>query len=220
MNRPSLLFTGLFVSFAAAWWGLILVPQDQIGELQPQVDEESDDVYPVDVGGVREQGRKVYLANGCIYCHTQQVRDAHMGVDIEREWGARRTVSRDYIYETPVTLGTIRNGPDLANTGVTKPGDASRGYLSDPKWHYLHLYHPRALVEDSIMPPFRFLFEKRRIEGDKSPDALELAGADAVPDGWEVVPKPEAKALVGYLLSLNKSHPVKEVKGAAVSAGK
>jgi cytochrome c oxidase cbb3-type subunit 2 len=212
VKHASLLFTGLFASFAAAWWGLILIPQAQIGELQPQVDEENGDVYPRNVGGVQEQGRKVYLANGCIYCHTQQVREPHMGPDIQREWGIRRTVPRDYIYESPVTLGTIRNGPDLSNTGAPKADDSNRKYVSDPEWLYLHLYNPRSVVEDSIMPSYRFLFEKHKISGQKAEDALALTGADALPSGYEVVPKSEARALVGYLLSLDKSHPLKEVK--------
>ena len=66
------------------------------------------------------------------------------------------------------------------------------------------------------MPPFKYLFLKRKISGERSPDALSLTGADAVPSGYEVVPTDKARALVAYLLSLDKSHPLKEAKGGAV----
>ena len=60
------------------------------------------------------------------------------------------------------------------------------------------------------MPSYRYLFDKRKISGQRSVDALDVP----VEDGWEVVPKPEAKELVGYLLSLDRSHPLKEAKTA------
>jgi cytochrome c oxidase cbb3-type subunit 2 len=68
------------------------------------------------------------------------------------------------------------------------------------------------------MPAYRFLYEKRRIAGERSADALELTGSDAPPAGWEIVPTYDANALVAYLMSLDQSHPLKEVKGAAPAA--
>jgi cytochrome c oxidase cbb3-type subunit 2 len=65
------------------------------------------------------------------------------------------------------------------------------------------------------MPAYRFLYEKRRISGEASADALELTGHDAPPQGWEIVPTYEAQCLVAYLMSLDQSHPLKEVKSAA-----
>ena len=218
MKSTPLLFAGVFASFAAAWCALIAIPQAQIGNLQPQVDEENSDVYPVDISGLSEQGRKVYIANGCGACHTQQIRDAHFGPDVDREWGARRTVARDYIYESPVTLGSLRNGPDLSNVGMVKAEDSRRKSVNDPQWLYAHLYNPRSQVDGSIMPPYRYLFKKRKISGERSPEALTLSGADAVGNGYEVVPKPKARALVAYLISLDKSPPLKEVRGTAPSA--
>jgi cytochrome c oxidase cbb3-type subunit 2 len=129
--------------------------------------------------------------------------------DVERGWGTRQTVARDYIYDNPVQLGTTRNGPDLANIGERQ---------KSAQWHYQHLYNPRSLTPESIMPSFRFLFEKRKISGQKSEDALNLIGDDAVEEGYEVVPTQDAKALVGYLLSLDHSHPLKEVKETKAAA--
>jgi hypothetical protein len=75
---------------------------------------------------------------------------------------------------------------------------------------------------DSTMPAYKFLYEKHQINGERSADALELSGREAPPPGWEIVPSYEAKCLVAYLMSLDQSHPLKEVKtaqGAAPPAG-
>jgi len=211
VKRLPLFFTGVFATFALAWLGVVAVPQAQLRNLQPQIDEDNTtDVYPVNVGGVADQGRRVFVANGCVSCHSQQLRGAGT-VDAERGWGNRRTVPLDYIYGQPVELGLMRNGPDLTNIGVRQP---------NAEWHYLHLYNPRAVTPGSIMPPFRFLFEKRKISGARSADALYLSGVDALPDGYEMVPTPDAKALVGYLLSRDKSHPLKEIKASREGASK
>ena len=79
--------------------------------------------------------------------------------------------------------------------------------LPDASWHLRHLYAPRSEVKDSTMPPYRFLFEKRRIEQVRSPDALVLPPDLAPEPGYEIVPKPEANALVAYLLSLRADEP-------------
>jgi hypothetical protein len=71
---------------------------------------------------------------------------------------------------------------------------------------------------DSTMPAYRFLYEKHPISGERSADAVQLEGADAPPPGWEVVPTYEAKCLVAYLMSLDQSHPLKEVKSASGGA--
>ncbi len=219
-----------------------------------------------------ERGRKVYTANGCYYCHTQQVRPDYDSSDIDRKWGDRRSAPRDYIFDRPVLLGRNRMGPDLSNIGKRAPADdqagaaapaaaaapvaaaspaagaapspvanaptppspasatpagnattsadvAANGESTPPiysaAWHYLHLYSPRTLDLDSNMPSYRFLYQKRRISGERSVDALNLTGDDAPPAGFEVVPTYEAKCLVAYLMSLDQSHALKEVKSSA-----
>src|SRR5881394_3640373 len=59
--------------------------------------------------------------NGCVYCHSQQVRPDYIANDIERKWGNRRSAPRDYIFERPVFLGKMRMGQDLANIGARAP---------------------------------------------------------------------------------------------------
>jgi len=69
------------------------------------------------------------------------------------------------------------------------------------------------------MPAYKFLYEKRRIGGQQSADALHLRGDEAPDEGWEIVPTYDAKCLVAYLMSLNQSHPLSEVKSVAAPAG-
>jgi len=125
-----------------------------------------------------------------------------VGPDIARGWGLRRTVALDYLTDDPVQPGSRRIGPDLANVGLRLP---------DAQWHLRHLYAPRSEVKDSTMPPYRFLFETRKIGARPSPDALHLPPEFAPPSGYEVVPKPEAVALVAYLLSLRADAPLFEM---------
>jgi hypothetical protein len=82
-------------------------------------------------------------------------------------------------------------------------------------WHHRHLYAPRSINIDSTMPAYRFLYVKHPIGSEPSADALDLTGPDAPPHGWEVVPTFEAQCLVAYLMSLDQSHPLAEVKSAA-----
>jgi cbb3-type cytochrome oxidase cytochrome c subunit len=125
-----------------------------------------------------------------------------VGVDIARPgWGVRQSVAADYLYDYPVQLGSLRAGPDLTNIGARAP---------DLNWQLVHLYAPQALAKNSAMPPFRYLFELRKIAGSPSPDALQFPKDFALPAGCEVVPTPEAKQLAAYLLSLRADAPLYE----------
>lgn len=138
-----------------------------------------------------------------------QIQIVPTGPDIARGWGKRRTVAQDYIYDEPVLLGSLRVGPDLANAGVRLP---------DRNWHLRHLYSPRVEVKGSLMPPYRYLFKLRKTGRQPSPDALQLPEAFAPPAGFEVVPTPEAGALVAYLLSLRADAVLFETPMTAPSA--
>ena len=119
---------------------------------------------------------------------------ANLGPDIERRWGKRLSVSQDFLRDYPVQLGKQRVGPDLANYGSRSPGAAL--ILS-------HLYNPQKMAPGSMMPPYRFLFDRRKLaEGEKA-----LLDIDP---GYLVTPKPEAEALVAYLTSLRAEAPLAE----------
>ena len=115
------------------------------------------------------------------------------GPDMARGWGKRRSVAQDYLFDSPVQLGTRRFGPDLSNIGMRQP---------DVNWHLRHLYAPDVEVKGSTMPPYRYLFNVRKIGRVPSPDALRLTSEAAPPEGYEVVSTPEAVALATYLANL------------------
>ena len=303
------LFLGIFGTFAFSWVGLTVIPNWQIGHLNPESDEEGTDIYPQPQSGMFQRGERVYAANGCVYCHSQQVRPDYIANDIERGWGNRRSAPVDYIFERPALLGKMRMGQDIANMGArapaqkespaptsaaspaaspgasatspstqaspraaaggsptpsaaqsppaassspntpppgqrtgvaspspgqmanTAPGGSSPAAPSaqtpaapwpiqtaglppmySAAWQHVHLYAPRSINLDSNMPSYRFLYEKRRITGERSADALQLSAADMPPEGWEIVPSYDAKCLVAYLMGLNQSHPLKGIR--------
>jgi cbb3-type cytochrome oxidase cytochrome c subunit len=309
MKGLASLLLGIFGTFSFSWIGLILIPNYQIGHLNPQMDEEGTDVYPAPRSGMAERGRRIYVANGCFYCHSEQVRPDYAAGDIDRKWGERRSAPRDYIFDRPVLLGKERMGPDLSNVGkrapaegespstanaaiaapaggassappapapgqppaaapgqapAGSPGQSPAAQPSSPAaapaqspagsppapaaaapaqtpptsstasnapapptgepppysaaWHHRHLYAPRSITLDSNMPGFRFLYEKRPIGSEPAANAIQLSATEAPPAGWEVVPTYDAECLVAYLMSLDQSHPLKEVKSAGAPA--
>lgn len=201
MNYAPLLFLGVLLTFATSWLGMIAIPQLQIGRQQPVLVAAINTRYPSAKPGQAQQGAQIYRANGCYYCHTQQVRPPGLGGDMERGFGKRFTVAQDYLYEYPVMIGNLRMGQDLANIGVRQP---------DANWHFLHLYNPQITSKGSVMPPYAYLFTKQRIRQQPSPNALPLTGEFAVETGFEVVPNREASALVAYLQSLQAEVPLYE----------
>src|SRR5436309_13205738 len=123
MNGLAPRLLGIFGTFAFSWVGLTVIPNWRIGHLNPQSDEEGTDIYPQPQSGMVTRGARVYAANGCIYCHSQQVRADYAADDIERKWGERRSAPRDYIFERPVFLGKMRMGQDIANIGGRAPAE-------------------------------------------------------------------------------------------------
>ena len=202
MNKLPMLFAGVLLTFASTWLGFVVYPYLALGRMQPVPDEDTGGYFPPTSSGLAVAGQRVYAANGCLYCHSQQVRPTPLSTDIEKGLGRRRTVARDYLRAQPVFLGTMRTGPDLTNIGARQP---------DANWHHRHLYDPRSVTDWSIMPSFRFLYKMQQIQGQPSDEAVQgLTGPLAPPAGWEVVPSGKAKALVAYLLSLKRNYPLPE----------
>lgn len=225
MSRSGSLFTGLFACFALSFGVAVVAPHNQVGALSPAFKEDDgviSDIYPNALGGSAANGRKVYIAEGCQACHSQIVRGSE-SADMDRGWGTRRTVARDYLFEEPPVFGASRLGPDLANVGSEKwrnepELDPVKPSKRDAAWQYLHLYHPTAVIKGSNMPSYAHLFLKRKVTGNPSQDALVLNGSLAPEPGFEIVPTAEAKALVAYLSSLNRSSPLKEAGAVAAVA--
>lgn len=88
-------------------------------------------------------GRDIYVREGCYACHSQMVRPFRD----EAERYGHYSLAAESLYDRPFQWGSKRSGPDLARVG---------GRYSN-EWHAGHLRDPRALVPDSIMPPYAFL---------------------------------------------------------------
>jgi cytochrome c oxidase cbb3-type subunit II len=147
------------------------------------------------------QGRNIYVANGCSYCHTQQVRPlAEDGVF------GRPSAPGDFAYQTPELLGSERTGPDLTDVGMRRGSDV---------WQYMHLYNPRSVVPESIMPSFSWMF---RVMDQAPPGVTPVPVPPAyAPRHGIVVPTLEARALVAYLVSL-KQPPLPGAHGGTSAA--
>lgn len=109
------------------------------------------------------KGKALYVANGCVACHTQQVRN----IDMDKVWGSRPSIAADYagdhrlgVWQNTATLmGSERTGPDLTNIGERQPSK---------DWNLVHLFNPRIVVKESVMPayPWLFIYKDSAAKGD------------------------------------------------------
>ena len=201
MSRTVLLALGIFFTIAASVTGLVIIPNWQFQGMKP-VMKATGLQYPEDYFGDAKKGRAIYINQGCIYCHSQQVREKGYGGDIRRGWGNRRSVPRDYLFDRPHQLGTMRTGPDLASIAARQPS---------ADWHALHLYNPRITSPGSVMPRFNYFFDE--IKGDAA--LRPPAGAVKIPEnvGGDVryiLPTDRGVQLIAYLKRLNQSFPLPE----------
>ena len=212
---PVLLF-GIFIILVSSFLGLISTSLNQLGNLKQSTESlelneagelilvEGDPLYPMKLSGLSEQGRMEYIQLGCISCHSQQVRREELGKDLERGFGQRVSVPRDYIMQSKVLLGYSRLGPDLSNVGAR---------IKDLNWHLLHLYNPQLTSPGSLMPPFPFLFEAVQISETTATDSALVfpEGNPYTPkEGIAIIPTKRAVALVEYLLNLDINYNLPE----------
>jgi cbb3-type cytochrome c oxidase subunit II len=176
---------------------------------------------------LEQEGRDVYVREGCYVCHSQMVRPLRTETD---RYGPY-SLAGETIYDRPFQYGSRRTGPDLARIGGKYPDS----------WHWLHFKDPRSIEPRSNMPDFGFLAEteldlsltRRKLEvlrrlgtpyGDTEianaeADAraqMEAVAASLRKDGvtlGEVEAKSEAIALIAYLQSLG--HALRGAGGGA-----
>lgn len=161
-------FFAMSVALLGIWPGRVL--EDQTRNMSPQ--------HPLGLTVSEKRGREIYGREGCAYCHTQQIRYLH--ADMAR-FGAP-TLAWETRFDYPQLWGTRRIGPDLSREGGTHSDD----------WHFAHLYAPRNLVPDSVMPAYPTLF-------DGSPDR----------------PRQEARDVVSYLNTLGRARELAGPEGEA-----
>ena len=92
------------------------------------------------------EGRDLYVREGCVGCHSQMVRPFRF----ETERYGEYSKSGEFVYDRPFLWGSKRTGPDLAREGVGK-------LKKSDSWHYNHMYNPRNVYEQSIMPAYPWM---------------------------------------------------------------
>jgi cytochrome c oxidase cbb3-type subunit 2/cytochrome c oxidase cbb3-type subunit I/II len=161
-------FFVMSVALLGVWPGRVL--ERQVRTMSPE--------RPLGLTVSEERGRVIYGREGCAYCHTQQIRYVH--ADMQR-FGAP-TLAWETRFDFPHLWGTRRIGPDLARAGSVRTDD----------WHFTHLFAPRSVVADSVMPSYAWLF-------------------DGAPDR----PTQGARDLVMYLQSLGRARELSGPEGDA-----
>ena len=161
-------FFALSVVVLGVWPGRLL--EEQTRRMSPE--------HPLALTASEQRGRVIYGREGCAYCHTQQVR--YLAADVAR-FGAP-TLAWETRFDYPHLWGTRRIGPDLSREGSVRTAD----------WQFSHLYSPRSIVPDSVMPAFRGLF-------------------DGAPDR----PTQEARDLLAYIETLGRARQLAGPEGEA-----
>jgi cbb3-type cytochrome c oxidase subunit II len=195
---PLAVVTGVLLILAAIVFVVILLPYAHTSKTVPSAIFRSRTTEEA-------AGRKRYIANGCVYCHSQSIRSIDWGLGAERIAQAG-----DYVADYPILLGSQRTGPDLSQAGGEHPDD----------WHVAHFVNPRFTRPLSLMPAWRWLGEteinhltryiqslgmkdadqRMQRQMDWKAEAIKAyeAGPDAnvewlnqhIPQGWRDIPNP------------------------------
>lgn len=155
---------------------------------------------------LQQEGRDIYMREGCNNCHSQTVRT--LAYDIERYgYGGTNSKSGEFVYDRPHLWGSRRTGPDLARIGLKYP---------DPKgaWQKKHLENPQSVVPASNMPSYAFL--NKPLDTTYSERKMKLLGFPySQADLDELKGKTEMDAIVAYMRKLGTDIPVKKAAAAA-----
>ncbi len=151
------------------------------------------------LSGDAKAGKLIYIAEGCVGCHSQQVRN----VEMDKMFGSRPGMAADYanigrtsIWQNTATLmGTERTGPDLTDVGNRQPSK---------EWNLMHLYQPRSVVAQSIMPSYKWLFEMK-LNPSKNDVIVSMPAEFMNGKPGKLVAKKEALQLVAYIQSLKQT---------------
>jgi len=155
-------------------------------------------------------GRDIYIREGCVGCHSQQIRMLHSEVS---RYGPYSEAGES-VYEYPFLWGSKRTGPDLSRIGER--------YTDE--WHRIHLRNPRMLVPESNMPAYPWL-QKTSLTGQNVQRRMEVLRWRGVPysdaqiaDAPKAIEgKTEEDALVAYRQSQGVG--VRKAAQAAASGG-
>jgi cytochrome c oxidase cbb3-type subunit I/II len=159
------------------------------------------------------EGRDLYIANGCVGCHSQMIRPFRS----ETERYGEYSKAGEFVYDRPFLWGSKRTGPDLHRIGGKYPDS----------WHYYHMEDPGSMSPGSLMPPYPWMITNELDNSDLPAKirTLQKLGVpypegfdqEALADynaqaakvvanlksaGVEVAPNTEIVALIAYLQRL------------------
>ena len=207
MNNLAKFTIGIFLTLGITWLAFVVGARKQYGDLMPSpqaLEEDGSipadaDLYPVELAGLAKQGAEEYASLGCVTCHTQQVRRVETGFDVERGWGMRPSVPRDYVLQDHVLLGNSRIGPDLANFGLREYSD---------EWLHQHLFEPQSMDPSSLCPPSPYLYDEINEPVHTDIEVTSVVDEDST---RYIRPSLRANRLVAYLQSLKQDYELPEV---------
>ena len=138
MSRLFLFLAGILGLLALSWGVLVGMPWLQLGTF-------SSSPSPEPLSAFALEGSRVYAAENCAACHTQQIAPGDRAA-LARGWGRRPTVPDDFRTARPEMPGLARIGPDLSDVGHRQTALSLAQLLDAPS-------------PGSAMPSYRFLFE-------------------------------------------------------------
>lgn len=112
------------------------------------------------------EGRDIYIAEGCVGCHSQMIRPFRS----ETERYGEYSKAGEFVYDRPFLWGSKRTGPDLHRVGGKYPDS----------WHYMHFMNPYSTSPGSIMPAYPW-FVEREVNVDKIPAKIRTLQRLGVP---------------------------------------
>jgi len=168
-KNPFFFAVGVFVVIAYA--GLI--------EILPNFAEAARPVKGLKPYSVLElAGKNVYMKDNCIACHSQLIRPFKSETDRYGQY----SLSGEYAYDRPFLWGSKRTGPDLHRVGNYRTSD----------WHANHMWDPKSVVPDSIMPAYKHQFTNAADVATAYAEAVTVKTVFGTPYGDDIAPGQEA----------------------------
>jgi len=168
-KNPFFFAVGVFIVIAYA--GLI--------EILPNFAEAARPVKGLKPYSVLElAGKEVYKKDNCIACHSQLIRPFKSETDRYGQY----SLSGEYAYDRPFLWGSKRTGPDLHRVGNYRTAD----------WHANHMWNPKSVVPDSIMPAYKHQFTNAADIETAYAEAVTVKTVFNTPYGDDIKPGKEA----------------------------
>jgi len=151
---------------------------------------------------LQQEGRDLYIREGCNNCHTQTVRPLVSEVLRYGEYSK----SGEFVYDRPFLWGSKRTGPDLARLGGKYPDE----------WHYKHMESPRSMVPKTNMPDYDWIAENQ-LDPQMIQRKMETLGFPFTTEEIKALEgKNEMDAMVAYLQKLGSDIPWREATATTI----